>query len=283
MKVAVTGANGFIGRYVITTLLDRGYKVVAIVRNSQTLITFIANPNVLIYETDIFNNEVDLYYKLGCPDILIHLAWSRLPNYKELHHFEVELPRQYIFLKSMVEQGLKSIIVSGTCFEYGKYEGELTEELITVPTNPYGLAKDTLRKQLEFLKGKIKFKLIWARLFYTYGDGQSESSLVSQLKKAIYDKKTSFNMSKGEQLRDYLPIAEIANYLCDLAVIETEINIINICSGKPISVRAFIENYLQIINSPLKLNLGYYDYPDYEALAFWGSNKKLHNLFSKNN
>jgi dTDP-6-deoxy-L-talose 4-dehydrogenase (NAD+) len=51
--------------------------------------------------------------------------------------------------------------------------------------------------------------------------------------------------------------------------------IINCCSGKPISVRTFVENYFEEHNHPIKLNLGYYLYPDYEPFAFWGDVKKL--------
>jgi len=38
--------------------------------------------------------------RMGRPDILVHLAWDGLPNYKSLHHFETELPKHYRFLKS---------------------------------------------------------------------------------------------------------------------------------------------------------------------------------------
>ena len=46
--------------------------------------------------------------------------------------------------------------------------------------------------------------------------------------------------------------------------------IINCCSGIPISIRNLVENYLKENNKHIKLNLGYYPYPDYEPMAFWG-------------
>ena len=119
------------------------------------------------------------------PDVLIHLAWGGLPNYNSLHHFEQELPAQYRFLKRLVQSGLKNLVVTGTCFEYGMQSGPLREEMETRPTNPYGLAKDALRRQLEFLKRERSFRLTWVRLFYLYGDGQAENSLLPQLKAAV--------------------------------------------------------------------------------------------------
>ena len=47
-----------------------------------------------------------------------------------------------------------------------------------------------------------------------YGEGQNPKSVLSQLDNAIENGQAIFNMSGGEQLRDYLPIkAQHINYL----------------------------------------------------------------------
>ena len=51
--------------------------------------------------------------------------------------------------------------------------------------------------------------------------------------------------------------------------------IINCCSGQPITVKQFVKNYLQRLNKKIYLNLGYYPYPDYEPMHFWGDDTKL--------
>jgi len=51
--------------------------------------------------------------------------------------------------------------------------------------------------------------------------------------------------------------------------------IINCCSGRPISIRRLVESYMAKKQNNIHLNLGYYPYPDYESLAFWGDNRKL--------
>ena len=84
-----------------------------------------------------------------------------------------------------------------------------------------------------------------------------------------------FNMSGGEQLRDYLPVEEVAKMLVAVALQQKVEGIINCCSGEPVSVRRFVENYLQQHNLRIRLNLGHYPYPDYEPMAFWGDRQKL--------
>lgn len=273
MKVAVTGASGFIGRHVLTDLLQHGVEIVAVTREASRLTGL--SEAVRIVEMDIAHPSSDSFEQMGRPDVLIHLAWDGLPNYNSLHHFEAELTRQYHFLKSMIEAGLPSLLVTGTCFEYGMQSGPLAANMVTKPNNPYGYAKDTLRKHLEFLKSVDSFNLTGARLFYMHGEGQPSTSLYPKLKEAVLRGDKIFSMSGGEQLRDYLPVEEVARQIVKLAIAQRDIGAVNICSGNPISVRKLVEQWLNENGWKIELNLGYYPYPDYEPMAFWGDQNKF--------
>jgi len=268
MKVAVTGASGFVGRHVLDALRMYDVEVVAVTRNRLRLSEI--DPSIRIVEMDIGDYDNNIFQQLGCPDVLIHLAWDGLPNYKSLNHFEIELPRQYQFLKHMVESGLPSMFVTGTCFEYGMQSGPLSTELIPQPNNTYGYAKNSLRQQLQYLKSTRPYNLTWARLFYMYGEGQSALSLYSKLKEAVLRGDKVFNMSGGEQLRDYLPVTEVAQQIVCLAKSQSDLGVVNLCSGKPISVRNLVEKWLEDNGWDMNLNFAYYSYPDYEPMAFWG-------------
>lgn len=280
MRILVTGATGFIGNYVINELLDRGVKVVATGRSIEKARNFDWFSKVIFVPYDFENETIeDFSTFFHNPDNVIHLAWSGLPNYAQLFHFEKELPQQYSFLKKLISAGIRDITITGTCFEYGMQEGQLNEEFIANPANPYSFAKDSLRRQLEFLKGTTSFELKWVRLFYMYGKGQSSSSILSQLQKALDEKASAFNMSQGDQLRDYLPVEEVAKNIVTIALQSKVFGIINCCSGKPISVKKLVDEYLKKQNKIIKLNLGFYPYPTYEPFAFWGDNSKLKKIY----
>ena len=257
----------------LTALSDKGIEVSVLARDA----TKFGNLAQLlkIVEGDIGTPDDDLFKRLGSPDIMIHLAWTGLPKYRSLHHFEEELPTQYKFIKHMVDSGLKSVTVAGTCFEYGMKSGMLQESEPTQPDNPYALAKDTLRKQLVFLKRELPFKLNWARLFYMYGEGQAENSLYSSLKAAVQRGDSVFNMSGGQQLRDYLPVEMVADYIVRLATSGQEHGIVNICSGKPVAVIDLVKGWMSDHGWQIDLNPGFYPYPDYEPMEFWGNPMKL--------
>ena len=273
MKISVTGASGFIGRHVLTELLEHEVEVVAVTSDASRLAGL--NKTIHIVEMDLARPPSDCFEQMDCPDVLIHLAWDGLPSYGSLHHFETELPRQYHFLKAMIESGLSSLLVTGTCFEYGMQSGALSEDTPTKPNNPYGYAKDTLRQQLDFLKSIKPFNLTWARLFYMYGENQSGASLYSTLKEAVSRGDKVFNMSGGEQLRDYLPVEEVARQIVRLTTAQRNIGVINICSGSPISVRGLVEQWLREKKWEIVLNLGHYPYPDYEPMVFWGDSSRI--------
>ncbi len=274
LKIAVVGATGFIGRHVVTELLKYDVDIVATYYSSKSKL--ISPSKVHWLNFDIGKSSDNIFSELGKPDVLIHLTWSGLPNYNSPHHYETELPNQYDFLRKMILGGLKSVVIAGTCFEYGMQSGPLSADMETKPNNSYGFAKDVLRKQLEYLQLKYEFKITWARLFYMYGEGQSEASLLPQLQKAVLNNKKIFKMSGGEQLRDYLPVTEVAKQLVLLAQQPKNIGVVNVCSGEPKSVRCLVEQWIEENNWNIELDLGYYAYPDYEPMAFWGVvNKKV--------
>jgi nucleoside-diphosphate-sugar epimerase len=260
MKVLATGGTGFVGRHVVRELLARGHAVSVMVRSPVEI------EGVKVLQADTHSELGRSIAGYGAPDALVHLAWPGLPNYKDLFHLEQNLFADYQFIKAFAGQ----VLVAGTCFEYGMQSGCLSEDTPTLPSNPYGMAKDMLRRMLELLP----LHLQWARLFYLYGEGQNPKSLLSQLDRAIDSGATSFDMSGGEQLRDFLPIEEAAHRLV-LLLESGQRGTFNVCSGTPTSVRSLVERHIDKRGARLTLNLGRYPYPDYEPMAFWGDGRKL--------
>ncbi len=277
MKVLVTGASGFIGRHVVRRLVERGHSVTALARNTERAEVLNWPGAVTFMARDIHDPKLDVN-DFGPQDAVIHLAWPGLPNYNALYHFEETLPADYRFLKSLVVGGYTHLLVAGTCFEYGMQEGQLDESMDTSPGNSYALAKDSLRRFLHTLSSQLPFTLQWARLFYTFGAGQNPGSLLAQLDQALQAGDKEFPMSQGEQLRDYLPVEEVAERLVRLVEHSECQGIFNICSGKAISVRRLVEDVVASTGKSIDLKLGYYPYSVYEPLAFWGASKKMEAL-----
>ncbi|WP_027176121.1 NAD-dependent epimerase/dehydratase family protein [Desulfovibrio aminophilus] len=280
MRVLITGATGFIGRYVVAALLDLGVPVIAASRSRERAEAMPWFGRVDWRPLDLAVPSSDPFQTLGRPDRCLHLAWSGLPDYRGAHHLEENLPQSLAFLRTLLAGGLRRLLVAGTCFEYGLQEGEFSEDIETRPENAYGRAKDALRRALEPAAAAVGATLQWARLFYMYGPGQNPNSLFSQLDRALDEGRASFDMSGGEQVRDFLPVERLAGYLARVALQDEVAGVINVCSGEPATVRELVQAHVAERGAALTLNLGVYPYPDWEPFRFWGNTAKLQRALS---
>lgn len=278
MRVMVTGATGFVGRHVVEALLVDGHSVIAISRDLKRAQKMPWFDRVDYKQCDLHESFQHLLRPDVLPDAIVHLAWPGLPNYSDFFHISKNLPADLAFLEAAVKAGVSHLLVAGTCLEYGMQYGPLAEEMETAPTTPYGFAKDALRKALQLLQTERLFTLQWMRLFYMYGDGQNKNSLLAQLDRAIDAGLPVFNMSMGDQLRDYLPIQLVAKYLCFVLKYPAVDGVINCCSGNPVSIFDLVQKRCGERGVDMKFNRGYYPYPSYEPLAFWGTTTKLHQV-----
>jgi|MDSV01.1.fsa_nt_gb dTDP-6-deoxy-L-talose 4-dehydrogenase (NAD+) len=269
LKILITGASGFIGKNLISFLLNNN-QITVIIRNKKKIIDQPWYKKVEIIQGDIFNKNLNIFYKDY--DILIHLAWSNLNDYNHIDHYK-NLKKHKKFIKNAVKNNIKRFIISGTCQEYGFRSGELSERMKAQPTTIYSKAKNELREYVSLLKKNNQIKIQWIRIFYLYGKFQNKKTLFGQLDQAIKNKNKIFNMSSGQQIRDYLSINELCKLINVLVNNPNLVGIVNCCSGKKLKLIQIIKKYLG--RKKIFLNKGYYNIPSYEPLNFWGSRKKI--------
>lgn len=119
------------------------------------------------------------------------------------------------------------------------------------------------------------------RFFNVHGTRRHTNSLLYQLDQAVTKKQPVFNMSGGEQVRDFLTVEKAAEYLVKIADQNNTTGVINCCSGVPVKVKDFVEDFFRSRNHTIRLNTGYYPYKDYEPMIFYGNNEKLLKILSQ--
>ena len=276
MKIAITGATGFIGQHVRNVLAKTDNDVVLVVRHVERVGDKSAREEIVA--ADLSQARTDWFELFGRPDVVLHLAWGGLPNYMDCYHVDVELPTQLRFLTALIKSGLKKLVVTGTCYEYGISSGALSEDQETNPNTPYGIAKDRLRKELFELRSTQHFDLTWARIFYPYGEGQSESSIYSQLTRAISDNEKEFAIGSGTQMLDFIQVTTVAKALLAFVTEIKGIGLINVGSGDPQTVIEFVERLISRFESNIVPKVGVINDREYESISFWSDNNLLDSL-----
>jgi UDP-glucose 4-epimerase len=169
LKVAVTGANGFLGRHLVP-VLSRLYTVVAIGRKS-TRDSSLAS---LAVETDYsFDDLVEKFS--GC-ETLIHLAAAR-PYRGDESSFQNVLLDFRVFAAAK-SAGIKHIIFTSSRAVYGSQPVPWTENTRLSPDSVYGLCKAQSELTAEFFS-RQGISVTRLRLAQIFGDGEFEGGMVS--------------------------------------------------------------------------------------------------------
>ena len=272
MKILVTGANGYIGAHVVSYLLDRTPHEVIAVDFSDTWI----DSRAKFISRNILSDaeQPALYEDLGRPDALIHLAWRNGFNHKAESHL-TDLPGHYLFLKNMIDAGVRSVSVMGSMHEMGFYEGAVTEDTPCSPLSLYGIGKNALRQSiLLYAEGK-NVSIKWLRAYYILGDNARNKSIFSRILEWAAEGKKTFPFTMGTNKYDFIPIEKLAEQISEASIQNTVEGVINVCSGRPVALKDMVENF--IAENGLDIRPEYGVFPDrkYDSPAIWGDSCKI--------
>lgn len=274
-KILVTGAGGYIGRFVVKKLCDKGASVTAADIRTDGI-----DSRAEIIGKNIFSGSEKIFEELGSPDVCVHMAWRDGFVHNSDAHLG-DLSAHYTFIRNMINGGLKQLAVMGTMHEIGYYEGAIDENTPCNPISMYGIAKDALRRSTILLAKQDGVCLQWLRAFYIYGDDKRNNSIFSKLTIAAEQGKKTFPFTSGKNKYDFISVEELADQI-SAAVMQTEVDgIINCCTGKPISLGEKVESFIKEHGFDIKLDYGAFPDRPYDSPAEWGNSDKINKILSK--
>ncbi|MDE2184667.1 MAG: NAD(P)-dependent oxidoreductase [Alphaproteobacteria bacterium] len=265
MRVFLTGGSGFLGSHVAAELVRRDHGVICLCRNGSRPARLDAVRDAITLEPGDLHrrDQIDAALAKHKPDALCHLAWHGVFN------VERNDPRQHdnaaaagTLASSALAFGVRTIVATGSQAEYGPLNGPARESDALRPTTAYGRAKCEARRTLLELCADAGVRFAWLRVFSLYGPMDNDGWLIPSLIQALLDKR-ALSLTAGEQIWDFLYVADAARAIADVLETPTAAGDFNLGSGLPVPLRHVIEAVRDLIDPGAMLGFGEIPYrPD---------------------
>lgn len=230
MRIFVTGASGFIGRHLLQASASHAW--LCLTRRPNDLMARTgASADVQVLQGDLAQPELWLGdLERFAPDCCIHLAWEGLPDYSP-ERCQHNLALGGRLIDALAGANVGRVVVAGSCWEYGAAEGAAAESQAPVDCGLFARSKHELRAHLE----STEMAWRWGRVFFAYGSGQRETSLIPQCHRA-FAAGTAPDIRQPRVAQDFVYIDDVACALLALAEAEVESGVYNIGTGTPTAV-----------------------------------------------
>jgi nucleoside-diphosphate-sugar epimerase len=276
MRVFVTGASGFIGVHVMQALLEGNHQVAVLampddpMTRLQPLRGHFDTIIGTLEDTNLLEKSISGFQ----PEACIHLAWYAEPGkYLNSENNIQSLTSSLHLFQALIKSGCRRIVAAGTCFEYDTNFGYLQEDSPTRPASLYAAAKLSCYLLGRQLAAQAKISFAWGRIFYPYGPQEDQRRLVPAAITAL-KRGVAFPASPGDQIRDYIHVADVATAFCTLMEKQND-GVFNISSGSPLSIRQLLETIGLLMNRTDLIQMGALPYRNWEPPFICGDNTRL--------
>lgn len=264
-RVTVTGASSFVGCHLAAAFAAAGNDVTAIHFRAadeyeplrRARLDHAASKSRL-YQLDLRDHEAAArYVATAKPDLWIHhIGYTEnytRPDFDWIDALETTARPLAALYPAFADIGTR-VIVTGTDQEYGAGDRPNREDDPCQPIAPYGLSKlaETLAARQLAAAHQVPTRI--ARVYIPFGPLDNPQKLLPQVIEALRAGR-SISLSAGTQERDFIGVGDVCEGYLALArdMDRTLIDIFNISSGVPTSVRRLLETVCDVMNADRSL------------------------------
>lgn len=258
-KALVTGANGFIGSWLLKELSSKGISVIAVVKGKDADVSSICHlPNVRIICFDMSEiKQIDQHISDRDIDVFYHLAWvgssGQLRSDYELQLLNAKYTVDAVNAAAALE--CKRFVGAGTLAELDCNAYIMKDGSTPLAVSCYGTAKIASHFMSKAECNRLGIEHVWAYLSNTYGEGNRTQNFVNFASNLMLSgKRAAF--TSGEQPYDFVHASDNANALYLLGEKGKAFHGYYIGSTKPAPLKEFIYKIRDAIDPTIQLYLG---------------------------
>lgn len=187
--------------------------------------------------------------KSSLPDTCIHLAWEGIPDYSYTVSSR-NLTYGLNMLHACETAGIGKIVMTGSCWEYARPKGGV---LVGAPLEfekPFCAAKNSFRIMAHSFCREREIDMNWLRLFYVYGPGQRQGSLIPYIIKCLRDGRSP-KLSGAYNKNDFVYVGDVADAIVKAANSYDLPELMNVGAGKSESVLSVAKKVADVMGVPL--------------------------------
>ncbi|MBI4634846.1 MAG: GDP-mannose 4,6-dehydratase [Candidatus Rokubacteria bacterium] len=238
MKVLVTGGAGFIGSHTVDRLVADGHTV-AVVDNLSTGRREDVNPAARLFVWDIRSARLGAALASARPDAVVHLAAQAVvPRSLDdpLFDASVNVLGTLALLEGCRRAGTRRFVYASTGGAgYGDTDVLPTpEDHPARPASPYGVSKIAAERYVECWAGLAGIRPLTLRLANVYGPRQNphgEAGVIAIFAHRLLRGESCVVNGDGEQTRDYVYVADVADAVARALEKPEACGIVNIATG----------------------------------------------------
>lgn len=239
-KILITGASGFIGKYILKKIKDNNLEFLTI--DTQKVLDVSSENQKVVSLLD--KEKLDEVIKLYKPNVIVHLAAIALVTHKntgEIYNVNVQGTENLLESVQKYCDPNTRVILASTAGVYGNQNVDKYGENLTYnPANHYSYSKMIT----EYISKQYKedLDIVTIRPFNIIGVGQSEKFLVPKLVEHFADRKEKLSVGNISSFRDYVDVEYCAEVIMELiSRKKLDFDILNICSGIPTNGEMIIQ------------------------------------------
>lgn len=248
-KAIVTGATGFIGKFLVRELVKQHVEVIAVVRENSKNIGNIGNLPVRVVECNIQNFKwIPRLIDDRNIDAVFHTAWQGVSGAEakdqmiQLQNLQSTLD----LIDVVYEMGVKTFIGCGSLHEAEALLEMAEDKVITNMGLMYKAAKTSAHWMGKAKCGQYGIRFFWP-LINTYGEEEESARLVNTVIRKIFNHESP-DLSAGTQYYDFVHVADVARALMLIAEKGVDGTNYTIGSGEAKPLREFLEIIGQVAN-----------------------------------